>query len=125
MVEIPVPSQPKLHKQWCLFDQAEYIDFDIEVKKIENKQKSLIGKRSETGDQDLFEDYDLKERAIATAPLFLDLSKIQNVGRLSHQEFQPRYKKKRHTEKEEKHVNNAHVTANTKIVRMTKQVSHQ
>ena len=34
MVTIPVPSQPKLHKQWCLFDQSENIDFDREVRKI-------------------------------------------------------------------------------------------
>jgi len=35
LVEIPVPSQAKLHKQWCLFDQREGdIDFDREVRKI-------------------------------------------------------------------------------------------
>ena len=34
MVTIPVPSQPKLHKQWCLFDQSDNIDFDREVRKI-------------------------------------------------------------------------------------------
>jgi hypothetical protein len=35
VVEIPVPSQAKLHKQWCLFDQREGdIDFDKEVRKI-------------------------------------------------------------------------------------------
>jgi len=34
VVTIPVPSQPKLHKQWCLFDQVENIDFDREVRKI-------------------------------------------------------------------------------------------
>lgn len=35
LVEIPVPSQAKLHKQWCLFDQQEGdIDFDREVRKI-------------------------------------------------------------------------------------------
>lgn len=35
LVEIPVPSQAKLHKQWCLFDQQEgNIDFDREVRKI-------------------------------------------------------------------------------------------
>lgn len=33
-VEIPVPAQPKLHKQWCLFDQADNIDFDREVRRI-------------------------------------------------------------------------------------------
>ena len=51
LVEIPVPSQAKLHKQWCLFDQVLFlsskiqtisssaqqegnIDFDREVRKI-------------------------------------------------------------------------------------------
>ena len=31
---IPVPSQEKLHKKWCLFDQIVNIDFDREVRKI-------------------------------------------------------------------------------------------
>ena len=128
VVEIPVPSQPKLHKQWCLFDQADYIDFDREVKKIENKQKNLIDLR-ETGDQGSFEDYDLRspeKRAIDT--LFEDIPKIQSVGGFTHQELKPRYKKKRHTAENlegVKHVFNAHVTAKTKIVRMTKHVSRQ
>jgi hypothetical protein len=85
----------------------------------------LINIRSETGDQDLSEDYDLKERAIAIAPLLEDGAKIQSVDGFAHQEFQQRYKTKRHTEEVAKHVNNGHVTANTKIVRMTKNVSHQ
>ena len=34
MVSIPVPSQEKLRKQWCLFDQTENIDFNTEVRKI-------------------------------------------------------------------------------------------
>ena len=34
LVTIPVPSQDKLHKQWCLFDNSETIDFDREVRKI-------------------------------------------------------------------------------------------
>ena len=126
MVEIPVPFQPKLHKQWCLFDQAEYIDFDTEVKKIENKQKSLIDIRSETGDQDLFGDLRSPEKR-EIDPLFEDVAKIQSVGGFAHQDSQSQYKKKRHTENIQvaKHVRNAHVTANTKIVRMTKHVSHQ
>ena len=33
-IDIPVPSQDKLHKQWCLFDQSENIDFNAEVRKI-------------------------------------------------------------------------------------------
>ena len=36
-MEIPVPFQRKLHKQWCLFDQTKNIDFDSEVKKIKSK----------------------------------------------------------------------------------------
>ena len=125
LVEIPVPFQPKLHKQWCLFDQADHIDFDTEVKKIEKKQQSLVDLRSETGDQDLFEDNDQRspeKRAID--PLLLDIPRIQSVGG-AHQDSQPRYKKKRHTENLEEAKHNAHVTANTKIVRMTKHVSHQ
>ena len=31
---IPVPSQLRLHKQWCLFDNSDNIDFDREVRKI-------------------------------------------------------------------------------------------
>jgi len=34
VLEIPVPTQNKLHKQWCLFDDLEQIDFDQEVRKI-------------------------------------------------------------------------------------------
>jgi len=34
VVSIPVPSQIKLHKQWCLFDNSDDIDFDREVRKI-------------------------------------------------------------------------------------------
>ena len=123
MVEIPVPFQPNLHKQWCLFDQAENIDFDTEVKKIENKQKTLRELRNKTGDQDRFEDYDLRspeKRAID--PIFLDIPQIQSEDGFAHQEFQPRYKKKRHTENLEVAK---HVTANTKIVRMSKHVSRQ
>ena len=93
VVEIPVPSQPKLHKQWCLFDQAENIDFDTEVKKIENKQKTLRELRNENGDQDKFEDYDLRspeKRAID--PLFLDISQAQSEAGFAQQEFHSRYK---------------------------------
>ena len=34
MVRIPVPSQARIHKQWCIFDQTENIDFDQEVRNI-------------------------------------------------------------------------------------------
>ena len=44
MVTIPVPSQPKLHKQWCLFDQVENIDFDREVRKIAGDVEEALKK---------------------------------------------------------------------------------
>ena len=43
VVEIPVPSQTKLHKQWCLFDQGDGdIDFDTEVRNIESRQEEEL-----------------------------------------------------------------------------------
>ena len=36
-VTIIVPKQEQLHKKWCQFDQAENIDFNLEVKKILEK----------------------------------------------------------------------------------------
>ena len=42
-VEIPVPSQTKLHKQWCLFDQGDGdIDFDTEVRNIKSRQEDEL-----------------------------------------------------------------------------------
>ena len=38
-VEIPVPSQSKLHKQWCLFDQEDNIDFDRQVCYVDIKKE--------------------------------------------------------------------------------------
>jgi len=50
LVEIPVPSQAKLHKQWCLFDQREGdIDFDREVRKITGSVEEAL-KNEETSD---------------------------------------------------------------------------
>ena len=130
LVEIPVPFQPKLHKQWCLFDQAENIDFDIEVKKIENNKKSLQQEENGqdlAGDEIFAVDIDLRtpgKRAID--PIFTDFSELEDFDRFAHPAVKPRYKKKRHTEQARGAQNtNKHVTANTKIVRMTKQVSHQ
>ena len=48
MVEIPVPSQAKLHKQWCLFDQREGdIDFDREVRKIAGQVEEQLARVEE------------------------------------------------------------------------------
>ena len=41
-VEIPVPSQSKLHKQWCLFDQEDNIDFDRQVCYVDIKKKLIV-----------------------------------------------------------------------------------
>ena len=32
--EVIVPTQPKIHKKWCLFDQKDDIDFDSEVREL-------------------------------------------------------------------------------------------
>jgi len=34
VITIMVPTQDKIHKEWCLFNQADNIDFDAEVKII-------------------------------------------------------------------------------------------
>ena len=48
VVEIPVPSQAKLHKQWCLFDQREGdIDFDREVRKIAGRVEEQLAREEE------------------------------------------------------------------------------
>jgi len=39
-VDIPVPSQTTLHKQWCLFDQEKNIDFDRQVWEADTKSIS-------------------------------------------------------------------------------------
>jgi len=57
-VEIPVPSQSKLHKQWCLFDQEDDIDFDRQVRKITELANSEPSENQIVGDLDpIFTDY--------------------------------------------------------------------
>jgi len=58
-VEIPVPSQQKLHKQWCLFDNEENIDFDRQVRRITELANE------EHYDSEIIEDFD---------PIFADYS---------------------------------------------------
>ena len=51
VLQIPVPSQNKLHKQWCLFDDLDKIDFDQEVRKIAGpaaEQRDLTNDEDET-----------------------------------------------------------------------------
>ena len=120
VVEIPVPSQPKLHKQWCLFDQAENIDFDTEVRKIESNEKRLKEKE-QTVKESIFAESTLSDVQFPAkrelgAVLYEDILKLQNIGGYT----ETRYKQKRHTE----HVKKKHTNTN-KIVRMSKHVTSQ
>ena len=136
LVEIPVPFQPKLHKQWCLFDQAENIDFDSEVRKIAGSVENKLlldeenGQASSLGEDEVFAELTLldvqspKKRALD--PLFEDFAKLQDYSRFIAPEAQKTQKKKRqtdHTRVPKQAKNKQHVTQNTKIVRMTKNVS--
>lgn len=57
LVEIPVPSQEKLHKQWCLFDQVEgELDFAKEVSKISGSVDLQLEKAAETPEKEYVED---------------------------------------------------------------------
>ena len=49
MVTIPVPTQPELHKQWCLFDDRDNIDFDKEVRRIAENTNE-VGREGKTLD---------------------------------------------------------------------------
>ena len=56
VVEIPVPSQAKLHKQWCLFDQREGdIDFDREVRKIAGRVEEQLAREEEDNSVDVLD----------------------------------------------------------------------
>lgn len=55
VVEIPVPSQDKLHKQWCLFDNQQDIDFDQEVRKIAGTVEESEAEASGLENLDLIE----------------------------------------------------------------------
>ena len=82
IVSIPVPSQEKLHKQWCLFDQTENIDFDQEVRKItktdpdeENRDLEILSDLSPSESQ---ASYHRRALELEPLPLFEDLRSIQS-----------------------------------------------
>jgi hypothetical protein len=141
VVTIPVPSQPKLHKQWCLFDQSDNIDFDREVRKI-------------VGAVDLFEEtinddpVDKNDTTIEDADNFISQLTLLDVTSpvkrdLEHHEFARGVKdtddekinmknkkiselKSRNTKSVKRNTKrkaNEKVTYNVRLVRMTKQVS--
>lgn len=75
VVEIPVPSQDKLHKQWCLFDNQQDIDFDEEVRKIAGTVEESEAEASGLENLDLIEFPDVEnlveeDRTSNTANVF-------------------------------------------------------
>ena len=86
-INIPVPSQDKLHKQWCLFDQSENIDFNAEVRKITADTEPDVyetGLEEEAArDLEILDDLDLQgseSRNIdfSVTPVFDDLRSLQH-----------------------------------------------
>ena len=89
-IDIPVPSQDKLHKQWCLFDQAENIDFNAEVRKITADTEPDVyetGLEEEAArDLEILDDLDLQgseSRNIdfSITPVFDDLRSLHEYGK--------------------------------------------
>ena len=60
-VSIPVPAQEKLHKQWCLFDQKENIDFNAEVRKITEAELELEAVEAPARDLEILSDLEPSE----------------------------------------------------------------
>jgi len=104
-VSIPVPSQEKLHKQWCLFDQTENIDFDEEVRKITNEEPDVL--EAEHNDLDVLSDLRPSEtRNIEdNEPIFLDLRTIDTQAQESYGRRKRNNKKKSvHNQSQSKRV---------------------
>ena len=125
MVTIPVPSQPKLHKKWCLFDQSDNIDFDREVRKIVGTEEDLfeetmndnpVDKKDTTAeDADNF----ISQLTLldVTSPVKRDLELQEFARGVKDTDNAKSVKRNTQTNSNEK------VTSNVRIVRMTKQVS--
>ena len=122
MVSIPVPSQEKLRKQWCLFDQTENIDFNTEVRKItgdfpesaETLQGSAsvlevykdIGNRGQI--EPIFNDYDFSYAQFNDSGEY----KKRRQAKVTKSERKPKLKKKE-----------PHGSQTKKITRVSKNVS--
>ena len=125
MVTIPVPSQPKLHKQWCLFDQSYNIDFDREVRKI-------IGTHDDSFEETMNDNpVDKKDTTAEDADNFISQLTLLDVTSpvkrdLELQEFARGVKDTDNAKSVKRNTqtnSNEKVTSNVRIVRMTKQVS--
>jgi len=74
-VDIPVPSQPILHKQWCLFDQEDNIDFDKQVRRITNEANKE--KTTEQDDDTVFEEEIFTDEEPFTLDLVDDVDPVK------------------------------------------------
>ena len=132
VVEIPVPSQPKLHKQWCLFDQADNIDFDTEVRKIENNEKLLKEDKEKIQilEESIFSgsnpsDLQFPAKRELGAVLYEDILKLQTSGFTDLEDLN-KDPKKRHAEHARVPKQGKKKLSKTnKIVRISKHVSSQ
>ena len=123
MVSIPVPSQEKLRKQWCLFDQTENIDFNTEVRKITGD----FPESAETleGSASVLEVYkDIGNRR-KIEPIFsdYDFSYVQTINDSSGYKKRRQAKVTKSEKKTKQKRKEAHGSQTKKITRVSKNVS--
>ena len=112
MVSIPVPSQEKLRKQWCLFDQTENIDFNTEVRKITGDfTDGLLGSASEL---EVYKNLDVRREI---EPIFDDFS-YNDSGVKKRRQINTQSNKKQKLKKKEARANQT-----KKVTRVSKNVS--
>ena len=116
IIPIPVPSQEKLHKQWCLFDQIDHIDFDEEVRKITGDDPAEY-EQSQPQDLEILSDLTPSETSNfvqrrGLEPLFDDFSdEFSSYGKRKRQSHGHRRK------------NAGHQSQSTKITRVQQNIS--
>merc|ERR1711953_83812 len=123
VVSIPVPSQEKLRKQWCLFDQTENIDFNTEVRKI-------TGDFPETGETlegsasvlEVYKDIGNRRKI---EPIFsdYDFSYVQTINESSGYKKRRQAKVAKSEKKPKLKKKEAHGSQTKKITRVSKNVS--
>ena len=124
IVPIPVPSQEKLHKQWCLFDQSDNIDFNEEVRKITGDDPAQYEKRPK--DLEILSDLDpsattnyIQRRAFEPLLKTVDLSPI--LEEELETEYENFGQRKRHTSQNRRHYPSS--SQSKKITRVQQNVS--
>ena len=107
-----VPSQEKLRKQWCLFDQTENIDFNTEVRKITGDfTDGLLGSASEL---EVYKNLDVRREI---EPIFDDFS-YNDSGVKKRRQINTQSNKKQKLKKKEARANQT-----KKVTRVSKNVS--